>query len=121
MIRDQRNRALAAEIDIGLIDQHRDVGMIFEQPGDLHARKGDSGRRVGISDHDRPRLAPIILDPYAHCAIKRHGLAGEPEQLRPHGIKAVGDVRKHAEEPVVCMTLRRSKGGSNSRSRHGPP
>ena len=68
--------------------------MIFEQSGDLRARQGDSGRRVRIGDHDRPRLAPIILDPYAHCAIKRHGLAGEAEQLRPHGIEAVGDVRK---------------------------
>jgi hypothetical protein len=38
MIGDQRNRALAAEIDIGLADQHRDVGMIFEQLGDLRAR-----------------------------------------------------------------------------------
>jgi hypothetical protein len=26
--------------------------------------------------------------------IQRHGLAGEAEQLRPHGIEAVGDVRK---------------------------
>ena len=26
--------------------------------------------------------------------VQRHSLAGEAEQLRPHGIKAVGDVRK---------------------------
>jgi len=72
-------------------------GMILEQPGDLCARQRDSGRRVGIGDYDRSRLAPIILDPYAHCAIKRHGLAGETEQLRPHGIEAVGDIRKQQQ------------------------
>jgi hypothetical protein len=31
MFRDQRNRALAAEIDIGLVDQHRDVEIIVEE------------------------------------------------------------------------------------------
>jgi hypothetical protein len=68
--------------------------MIFEQSGDFRARQRDAGRRVGIGDHDRARLAPIILDPDAHFVVQRHSLAGEAEQLRPHGIKAVGDVRK---------------------------
>jgi hypothetical protein len=94
MIGDEWNRALATEIDIGLVDHHRDIGMIFEQSGDFRARQGDAGRRVGIGDHDRARLAPIILDPDAHFVVQRHSLAGEAEQLRPHGIKAVGDVRK---------------------------
>ena len=78
MISDQRSSTLAAEIDIGLIDHHRDSGMILEQPGDLCARQRDSGRRVGIGDYDRPRLAPIILDPYAHCAVKRHVSQARP-------------------------------------------
>jgi hypothetical protein len=94
MIGDESNRALAAEIDIGLVDHHRDVGMIFEPPSDLRARQRDAGRRVGISDHDRARAAPIILHPDAHFVVQRHGLADEAEQSRPHRIKAVGDIRK---------------------------
>ena len=82
--------------------------MIFEQSGDLRARQRDAGRRVGIGDHDRARLAPIILDPDAHSVVQRHGLAGEAEQLRPHGIEAVGDVRKQQrlrllQERDECM------------------
>ena len=83
MIGDERHRALAAEIDIGLVDHHRDIGMTFEQPGDFRARQRDAGRRFGIGDHDRARLAPIILDPDAHPAAQRYRLAGETEQLRP--------------------------------------
>src|SRR5262249_6540771 len=49
MIGDQRNRALAAEIDIGLVDHHRGVGMIFEQLGDLRARQRDAGRRFFVA------------------------------------------------------------------------
>lgn len=77
MVGDQRNRALAAEIDIGLIDQHRNVRMLFEQSDDLRARQRKPGRRVGIGDHDRPGLAPIVLDPDAHFAVQRNGLAGK--------------------------------------------
>src|SRR3954452_2983869 len=88
-ISDQRNRALAAKIDIGLVDQHWDVGMLFEQLGDRRARQCDAGWCVGIGDYDRSRLALIVLDPDAHSVVQRHGLAGNAEQLRPHGIKAV--------------------------------
>jgi hypothetical protein len=49
MIGDQRNRALAAEIDIGLVDHHRGVGMISEQLGDVRARQRDAGRRVFVA------------------------------------------------------------------------
>ena len=60
----------------------------------ISARQRDASRRVGIGDHDRPRLAPIILDPDAHSAVQRHRLVSDAEQLRPHGIEAVGDVWK---------------------------
>ena len=81
--------------------------MIFEQSGDFRAQQRVAGR-FGIGDHDRARLAPIILDPDAHFVVQRHSLAGEAEQLRPHGIKAVGDVRKQQrlrlfQERDECM------------------
>ena len=81
MIDNQRNHALAAEIDIGLVDQHRDFGMILDQFGDLGARQRDHGGRVGIGDDDRPRLVAVVLDPYAHFAVQWHALPDEAEQL----------------------------------------
>ena len=45
---DQRNRRFGAEIDIGLVDHHRLVGMIGEQSRDLGARQRNAGRRVGV-------------------------------------------------------------------------
>jgi hypothetical protein len=40
----------STEIDIGLVDHHRDIRMIFEQSGDFRARQRDAGRRVGSGE-----------------------------------------------------------------------
>ena len=49
----QRNRALAAEIDIGLVHDDGNVGVLREHSRDLVARQSDAGRRVGIGEDDR--------------------------------------------------------------------
>jgi hypothetical protein len=83
------------ESAVPLIADHPNLLVVLcEHSGDLDARQCHAGRSVGIGDHDRPRRAPIILDPEAHSFVERHGLAGEAEQLPPYRIEAVGDVRK---------------------------
>jgi len=39
LIGDEWNRALATEIDVGFVDDYRDIGMMFEQSRDFRSRQ----------------------------------------------------------------------------------
>ena len=95
MIGDERNCALAAEIDIGLVDHHRDVGMLLAQPGDLRARRGASGRRVGIGEavawlnteqrQQRPDVGENVVG-RRHTWVQVEATPVDPAHVRPSGL-----------------------------------
>ena len=94
MARDKGQGALRAEIDIGLVNHHRRIGMHGQQPLDRLQPQPDPGGRIGIGQDYGSGCAAIVLDIDPHRAIQRHGFIGNVEQPAIGGIETVGDVGK---------------------------
>ena len=94
MVGDQRDRRLGAEVDVGLVDHHRDVAALARQPRDLGAAQRDAGRRVRVGDDDRAAAVEVVVDAHPHVIVQRHGLVLDAQQPAIDRIEAVSDVGK---------------------------
>ncbi|MPL74784.1 hypothetical protein SDC9_20602 [bioreactor metagenome] len=106
--RDQRRHAVGAEIDIGLVDQHHDIGVCLQHPLDRGHGQGDAGRRVRIGDHDARAGAGECVDVEAEIGAKRHLPERDAVERAIGRVEAVGHVGKEqfalaAEEGVEGM------------------
>ena len=92
---DQGDGRDAAVVDVGLVDDHRDVGLRAEDALDRVDRQQTSGRRIRVGENDRPgarRRVVVGLD--FEGVVERYGGEGDIVQTAIHRVEAVGDVRK---------------------------
>ena len=98
---DQADRRFAAEIDIGLVDQHHRGGIGLQQPLDLSQRQQAAGGRVGVGQHDAAVVTAVVVDAHAEPIVEGHTLRGQPVKPAVHRIEAVGDIRKQHRPAMI--------------------
>eukprot|EP01136_Pigoraptor_vietnamica_P029252 Opistho-1_new@8200 len=93
---DQRQRTLAAEIDIRLVDQHDAIRARRKQLFDARQRLADAGRRVRVGDDDAAAALAGAhrerIDVDAQAVIDRQLLAGDAVELGIDPVEAVAHV-----------------------------
>jgi len=99
---DQADRALAAKVDIGFVDDHDRIGVVFEQAFDFAQGQQTPGRRVRIREND-PAVgaADVIIDTDAEMLIERHDAGLDAVQPAIDRVEAVGDVREKQRRVVL--------------------
>ena len=98
---DQRDRRLAAEIDVGFIDHHRRIRQRRGQACDVGQRQQAAGGCVRIGEDDRAGLAlDVVIDTDGKPVVQRHAFEGDAVQPAIDRVEAVGDVREQQRPPV---------------------
>ncbi len=108
--RHQRDRAVAAKVDIGLVHDHHAVGLAGHQPFHLGQRQQAAGRGVRIRENDAAGgLVQIIVDPQRKVLGQRHQPMGDLVQAAIGRIKTVADVREQDGVLMLQQGLERMR------------
>ena len=104
---DQGNRRLAAEIDIGLVDQHDGLGIGLQQPLDRVERQQAAGRRVRVGKDDAAVRSLVIGDVDLELLVQCNGFVGDAVQPAVDRIEAVADIRKQQRAAMLEQPMKR--------------
>jgi hypothetical protein len=99
--RHQGDGAVAAEVDVGLVDDDHRVGMLVQQGFNALQRQQAAGGRVRVGEDDAAIRAPVVLGANLEGVTQGDGFVGDAVQAAIDRIKAVGDVREEDRAVVL--------------------
>jgi hypothetical protein len=97
---DQRNRRLAAEVDVGLIDDDTDSVMRQQQTLDCREWQQATRRCIGVRENDAAVCCRIIFAANFEISVERHGHMGDVIQATVDRVEAVSDVGEENRQLV---------------------
>ena len=99
---DQRQRAFAAEVDVGLVDDDDAAGIAPDEAFDVGERQGQPRGSVGIGDEDGFVQADVVAHVHRKVFAQRNLFARHAVQRREDLVKTVGDVGEGGGVPGVA-------------------
>src|SRR5699024_6249365 len=88
---DEPAAAVAAKVDVGLVDDYHLVPVGLQDGGDLLHRDGPAGGGVGVGDDDGAAQVPVVRRVQAEALPEGDGQAVQAVELGVYQIEAVAE------------------------------